>query len=131
MTQEPEFTQYQEAAYKHGVEAYIRRGEIALRAENRSRLQEIKELTETKSGIVELLKERASRAVLIAEMAESWVQKEVEEGKRFDDIGLLRRLGTYQETARRALAELLRAIPDDKGILDITDILKGKQNDTD
>jgi ABC-type transporter Mla MlaB component len=114
-----------QAYRKHGVRALEVRGVDSLDEAGRSRLIELMELTQTKAGVVSLLMERAAKAELIVELAESWVQKEVESGKKFDDIGLLRRLGTYQETARRALTALLAALPKDGGAKDITDLLGG------
>jgi hypothetical protein len=122
---ETRLEQQRRAARKHGIRAYEDRGEESLTHPQRSRLAELKDLVQDKQGVVELLKERAARAVLIIEMAEAWVEKEAQEGKTFDEIGVIRRLGTYQETARRALSDLLKALPNDKDILDITDLLKG------
>lgn len=129
-----ELAQRQNAARKHGIEAFEARGEDALEVVQRSRLVELRESAQTRDGVIDMLKERTARAVLIAEMAESWVQQEIEKGVKFDEIGLLKRLGTYQETARRALMALFSALPDHSKTMDITDFMKGgvkNEDDTD
>lgn len=129
MTLSPaEHEQRKRAARKHGIDAYQAHGESALDAPERSRLVELRDAVQTKRGIVDLMQERAASAVLVVELAESWVRKELEAGKPFDEIQLLRRLGTYQETARRALGDLLKASPDEPGARDITEYLQGSND---
>ena len=123
--------QRQQSARTHGIRAFEARGEDALDAPQRSRLEEIRERTHDRPGVTDLIKDRAARSVLIAEMAESWVQQEIEKGVPFDQIGLLKRLGTYQENARRALMALYSVLPNYSKMIDVTDVLRGGQDDID
>ena len=126
-----EIAQRQNAARTHGIDAYERRGESALDDPQGKRLETLRLMAQTREGVVEMLKERAARAMLIAEMAEDWVQKELDRGVKFDEIGLLKRLGTYQETARRALMALFAALPNYSKAMDITDFMRGGGDDED
>jgi hypothetical protein len=120
-----EIAQRQNAARKHGIEAFQARGDVALDVEMRKRLDSLRIMAQTRDGVIEMFKERAARAMLMAEMAEDWIQHELDKGVKFDEIGLLKRVGTYQETARRALMALYAALPDYSKAMDITDFMKG------
>lgn len=120
--------QRQRAARKHGIRAYQVRGDESLTPVQRSRLAELFDNTETREGVIQMVRERTTQALLICEMAESWMRSQAELGVAFDKQTLLRRISTYQETARRHLALLWVMLPASEGARDITELLEGKSD---
>lgn len=110
-----------ENAKKHGLRSYEERGEVALDQAGRSRTAELREQVQTRAGLVDLLKERAARACMIAEMAEGWISRQSAEGRTPDQIGMLGRVTTYQANAQRAIVALLEVLPKDEAI-DVSEI---------
>lgn len=115
MTLPKEREKYQElSARKHGTRAVEMRGKAAMDQAQRGRLAEITELTQDREGLVNLLRERVSMAVLIAELAEGWIQKQAAEDVPLDKMTMLTRITTYQANAQRAISALLAADPGEK-----------------
>lgn len=120
-----ELTQRQDAARSHGFYAFQARGEAALDAPQRSRLQEIREQVQDNQGILDAMIERTAAAVMLAELAEAWIRDQAERGVPFDQMTMLNRISNFQETARRHLLQLSQMIPKDQGAIDITELLRG------
>ena len=119
-----ELQQRQQAALKHGVDAYRLRGTDALEPVQRSREVELREQVDERGGVLDLMKQRAARAVLIAELAEAHVAGQVEAGIPFDKIPLTNRISTFQEAGRRALADLFKVLPED-GRKQLNEVMNG------
>jgi hypothetical protein len=122
---EAEQEQREEAAKKHGVYAFRDRGSKALKKPQRSRLAELDELVQSRPGVIQLLQERASHAVLMAEMALFYVSEEAQAGVPIVEIPIAKNLPAFFNSAGRALKDLLSELPEDKQDLDITDLLRG------
>ena len=118
---------YQElSSRKHGIRAVEDRGDVAMEPAQRGRLAEITELTGDREGLVTLLRERAARAILIAEMTEAWIEKQAREGVGWDKMTMLDRITTFQNGARLAINALLAVAPEERSNKDITEFLQGK-----
>jgi hypothetical protein len=102
-----------EASVKHGVRAFQRRGDEALTSSGRSRHSELHELVQTREGIIELLQQRAADAVMVCEMAISYVARQTQDGHTLADIPVMRVLPVYQNSAVRALHTLAEMMPKD------------------
>ena len=120
-------------AVKHGVRAFQARGEQALTSTGRSRHSELRELVQSREGIVELLQQRAADAVMVVEMAISYVAKQTQDGHPLADIPVMRALPAYQNSAVRALHTLADMMPKDKDIdintFEVTDEDKSTDHD--
>lgn len=116
---EEEIRQRQEAAKTHGVYAFRDRGEVALEQPQRSRLEELKDQVRDRTGVLQLMKERAANSVMMVELITSHIAREVKSGIPLSDIPAIRALPAFMNTANRALAQLYSVLPDDKDILDI------------
>lgn len=116
--------QREQAARKHGAYA-VKQMEPA----QRGRLVEITELTQDREGLVTLLRERAARAILIAEMTEAWIEKQAAAGVGWDKMTMLDRITTFQNSARLAINALLAVAPEERKNKDITEFLQGTAKD--
>jgi hypothetical protein len=121
---EEEIKQRQEAARTHGAYAFERRGEEALTQPARSRLEELKEQTQTRDGVLEVMKERAANAVMMVELLTSYLAKEVKSGKPLTQISGFASLPAFMNTAQRALKDLATLLPDESHTIDTSDLIK-------
>jgi hypothetical protein len=102
-----------QANAKHGAYAFQARGDDALTPTGRSRHSELRELVQSREGIIELLQQRAADAVMVCEMAISYVAKQTQDGHTLADIPVMRTLPVYQNSAVRALHTLAEMMPKD------------------
>ena len=121
--------QRHQAPTKHGLEStYATTGDTsALQTAQRSRLVELRELVQTREGVISLLQERVIRAVAVCEFAEDWLQAESESGKggaALFALPMMQRYFTAGAEARRALGELIKVIDDEGDGGDVTRILE-------
>ncbi len=79
--------------------------------ERRGRLAELSEQVENREGLIDLLEDRAVRAVMICEVIESYVITQKQSGIRLDDIPVLKALPAFMNTAQRAINSLLDRLP--------------------
>ena len=123
-----EIEQRRAARFEHGLRsAFAQAGdETALTDPQRSRLVELRAELATSDGVLDALRERAARMVLIAEWGESWLQQKAEADgsvKAFESK-MLQRFFTAAAEARRALETLLKAHGKGDGGLTAGDVLQ-------
>jgi hypothetical protein len=105
--------QKQQASRTHGLYAVRDRGEAAMTNPQRSRLQEIKEQLESAEGIRQMMQERTANAILLVELATSYVADEHKAGIPLDEIKVLKALPAFMNTAHRQIRDLLDVMPAD------------------
>ncbi len=119
-------------ALKHGMtSAFARTGdEAALTEPQRGRLAELRAELATPEGVIDAMRERAARVVLIAEWGEAWLQQKAadEGGIAAFEAKMLKRFFTAQAEARRALESLARMQGKGDG-LNAADVLESIRND--
>lgn len=104
-----------QASSTHGAYAFRDNGEKALEPSKRSRLIELREITQDKSSILALMQEKAADGVLMYELFQSYFVKEVLEKKvPITDIPAIKYLPVFYNAMERALRDLLYLMPDDK-----------------
>ena len=124
--------QRQQAPRKHGAIAFKDSGEDALEPPQRSRLQELKEQVQDREGVLELMQDRAANAVLMCEIVTSYIAKEYKSGIPLTQIPIINRLAAFQNSAQRALKDLIAVMPDRGNVLDAREVLqtiKGGEKD--
>jgi hypothetical protein len=112
----------------HGAYAFEARDEAALDVTGRSRLVELSEIVQSRSGVLGLLQERAVHAVMLCEIIESYVIEQKRAGKELEKIPALRALPAFQNSAQRCVNLLLRELRDDSNILDAGKVLEAIKN---
>ncbi len=116
---------------EHGLRSdFVRSGGIddtALTEGQRGRLAELRAELATPEGVIDALRERAARMVLICEWGESWLQQkaEAEGGIAAFEAKMLQRFFTAQAEARRSLEALIKAVGKGDGGINADDVLKG------
>lgn len=92
----------------------------------RSRLVSLRDELATPEGVIEALRERAARMVLIAEWGESWLQQKAEDegGIAAFEAKMLQRFFTAQAEARRSLEALIKAQGKGDSGINADDVLK-------
>lgn len=125
-----ELEQRKQAARTHGVYAVQAHGEKALEGADRSYLVELREKVQNREGVMDLAREQAAKAVLLAELLTSYVIEEHKAGVPLEEINALRALPAFYNSAQRALKNLLdetpKGTPDDselnriKAVVDAT-----------
>jgi hypothetical protein len=119
----------------HGLtNAFARSGgadDMALTDPQRGRLAELRAELTTSAGVIDALRERAARMVLIAEWGESWLQQKAEDegGIAAFEAKMLQRFFTAQAEARRSLEALIKAQGRGDGGINADDVLKAIRND--
>jgi hypothetical protein len=113
---------------------YARSGgadDTALIEPQRSRLIELRAELATSSGVIDALRERAARMVLICEWGESWLQdkSDREGGIAAFEAKMLQRFFTAQAEARRSLEALIKATGKGDGGINADDVLKAIRDD--
>jgi hypothetical protein len=111
--------QREEAPLKHGVYRLRDHGPSALDPEQRGKYAELQDQLSTRQGAIEALKEQATQAMLLAEIAQSYCVTQYKAGKCLDDIALLRALPAFWNSANRALKTYLDVLPKDDNRLDL------------
>ena len=122
--------QRQDAPLKHGVYRVRDNGPSALTTEQQGEYASLSIQLSTRQGAIDALKEQATQAMLLAQIAQSYVVTQHEAGKSLDDIALLRALPAFWNSANRALKTYLDVLPKENRRMDITDILKGGADDS-
>jgi hypothetical protein len=81
--------------------------------------------------MIDALRERAARMVLICEWGESWLQDKAERegGIAAFEAKMLQRFFTAQAEARRSLEALIRATGKGDGGINAADVLESIRND--
>lgn len=111
MTPDKDLEQRQQAARTHGAYAIQARGEEALTDEQRPLLVELREKVQDRDGVLELMKEHAAKAVLIANLMTSYAVEKHQAGVPLEDIAVLGKLPAFYNTAQRALKDLISELP--------------------
>lgn len=123
-----EMTQHQSAARKHGIYAFRDRGPDALiEPQQVSSLAELRELVRTQPGRDALRQEMTARVALICYMGFSELKNWADDGKPIWESPMIRRAATWMAELRR----LLDTFPPEKEAIDITEILRGSEDDED
>jgi hypothetical protein len=127
-----EIEQREDAARKHGAYALKDRGEVSLKPAARGRVGELEEMEKERAGVLELMQDTASKAVLMVELLTGWIANQKNMGVPFDEIPALKVLPAFMNTATRALKDLLSEMHDEEGVIDaerILDEIKLRIND--
>lgn len=114
----------QEASKVHGAYSYEKRGEAALDKPKRGRLGELKEQVQDRPGILDLIQENAIKAVMMVEIVTSYIANQKMAGVPLEEIGVLRTLPAFMNSAQRALRDLIQLMPDNKDAIDAASILE-------
>ena len=109
MVSDEQLDQRQQAARKHGIFAFMDRGEEALEPVQRSRYIELREQLENHEGREDYRIELAVHIAMIWELAVAEMRKLTEEGKTIWTSNPVRFAGTYLNT----LIRLLDSFPKD------------------
>lgn len=114
--------------------AFARSGgadDTALTDPQRGRLAELRAELATPEGVIDALRERAARMVLICEWGESWLQDKAERegGIAAFEAKMLQRFFTAQAEARRSLEVLIRAVGKSDSGIGADDVLKAIRDD--
>jgi hypothetical protein len=88
----------------HGIKAFEDRGEKALTPERHLYLKELKARLATSEGRKEARVDLAAAIALICELGFSQLREDVEAGKDIWSGGVIKILGSYQNTLQRMLA---------------------------
>jgi hypothetical protein len=98
--------------WSHGLRSdFAESGDTsALTQPQRSRLAELRAELATPDGVLEALRERAARMVLLCEWGEAWLQQRAEEAGPVAafEAKMLQRFVSVAESARRSLEALIR-----------------------
>lgn len=120
---EAEIEQRQRAAKKHGMYGFQQRGETALDIHGRSRLLELREQVQDRSGVLDLISENAVKAVMLVELLTSYIYDQKMAGSRLDEIPALRILPGFMNSAQRSLRDLVTLLPSNEDVIDAGKIL--------
>jgi len=85
-----------------------------LRPAQRSRFAELTEQAGSREGLVEILTERAVKAVEICELVESYVVEQRSKGVDLESMPVLGKLPSFQNSAQRLISTLLAALPKER-----------------
>lgn len=107
-------------AVKHGI--YSTK-EIS--PERRTLRAELSEQLDTRSGVIQALKDQVINTVTLANVAQSYVIKRQAEGVGLDDIPLLSKLPAFWNSANRATLAYLAALPKESDDIIDLDELRG------
>jgi hypothetical protein len=114
----------------HGTYAFRDNGEKALEPSGRTRLMELREQVQTREGLLDIMQQKAADSVLLFELLQSHVAGEVKAGKPLNEIPALNKLPAFMNSMQRALSSLVSLMPDDKGLLNLSDaIIKAVNNE--
>jgi hypothetical protein len=103
-------------AIKHGAYSFRAHGESALSESGRSRLAELREQVQDRTGLLALMEEKAADAVLLFEIVQSYVAGQVKQGVPLGEIPALNRLPAFANSMQRALANLWAIMPNDNAM---------------
>ena len=96
---------------KHGLFALRDRGEAALDAEGILTLREIEESLTTPEGIVSAMRKRVAMSLMVLGVLESYLEERVNAGATPEGIDIFKSWPAFQNSAMRALAQLLGTMP--------------------
>jgi hypothetical protein len=115
MTQvsDAQLEQRQTAPLKHGAYSFRDRGAQALKPEGRTRLMELRDQVQDREGVLTIMQEKAADSVLLFELVQSYVAREVKAGTDLTEIPGLKMLPAFFNSMQRALTTLLANIPND------------------
>lgn len=123
MGNETEFKPGNDAAKKHGMYSFRRRGEEALTVYQQGRYAELKRQFDSEPGRVEYRKELAVHVAMMLEIGFWNLREIVEKGGDIWTSPPIRVMGTYLNSLQR----LLDGWPKERVIQDITDLLAGDE----
>jgi len=129
-----EIRQRQNASRKHGLYAFRDNGESALDNTNLSLYSELKNRLQSRDSTLELMRDHTAKSVMIFEIAQGYIQKQIAEGVDLGKISLFRELPKFMNAASRTLKDYISLLPNEKGVIDEIDILKSlkdKSNESD
>jgi len=127
-----EIEQRQQAARTHGAYAFRDRGEAALEQSGRTRLSELREIVKERAGLMQIMAEKTADSILLFEIVQSYVAKEVKDGKPLDKIPVLKSLPAFMNSMQRAISALINLMPREGDLLDANAVLqavKDSKND--
>ena len=117
MSQE-ELHQRAQASRKHG--AYSTK----MTPERAHQLAELEDALATRPGVVAIQNEQTAKAVAVLNVAMSYAIQQHKDGKPLERIPIFKMLPAFMNSAQRALKQLHEMLPDDRDILDASNVLE-------
>ena len=99
------------ASRSHGVYAVQARGESALDAKQALTFRDIEESLETPEGIVLAMRKRVAMSVMVLGVLETYLEERINAGATPEGIDIFKSWPAFQNSAMRALAQLLATMP--------------------
>ncbi|MCH8876702.1 MAG: hypothetical protein IIA89_07735 [Chloroflexi bacterium] len=96
---------------KHGIYALKARGEDALDAKQSLTFRDIEESLETPEGIVLAMRKRVAMSVMVLGVLETYLEERINAGATPEGIDIFKSWPAFQNSAMRALAQLLGTMP--------------------
>ena len=100
-----------QASKKHSVYAVQARGEAAMTEEQKGTFLEIEQGLETPEGIVLAMRKRVAMSLMVLGVLESYLEERVNAGVSPEAIDIFKSWPAFQNSAMRALAQLLATMP--------------------
>jgi hypothetical protein len=97
---------------KHSVYAIEARGEAAMNPDQAETFLEIEQSLETSEGIVLAMRRRVAMSLMVVGVLENYLEKQVNAGVSPDGIPIFKSWPAFQNTAVRALAQLMATMPE-------------------
>ncbi len=99
------------ASRDHGVYALESRGSDALDAEQKLSLLKVEAALETPEGIVREMRRRVAMSVMVMSVLETYLEERINAGASPEGIDIFKSWPAFQNSAMRALAQLLGTMP--------------------
>ena len=112
-----ELHQRSQASRKHGVYSKT------MTPERASQLALLEDDLSTRPGVVAIQNEQTAKAVQVLNVAMSYAIQQHQSGKPLDKIPIFKMLPAFMNSAQRALKQLHEMLPDDRDILDASNVL--------
>lgn len=96
---------------KHGIYAIKARGEDALDAKQALTFRDIEESLETPEGIVLAMRKRVAMSVMVLGVLETYLEERINAGATPEGIDIFKSWPAFQNSAMRALGQLLATMP--------------------
>ncbi len=100
-----------QSSRSHGVYSIKARGEEAMTEEQKGTFLEIEQGLETPEGIVLAMRRRVAMSVMVVGVLESYLEERINAGATPEGIDIFRSWPAFQNSAMRALAQLLATMP--------------------
>jgi hypothetical protein len=113
----------------HGAYAFRDRGEEALQPSNRTRLAELREVVQDRQGVLDLMQEKCADSVLLFEIVQSHIAREIKKGRSLDNIPSVKALPAFMNSMQRALKDLISLMPSNDGAIDVDKVLKAVKHE--